>query len=98
MRGERANGALQQMSFFFPIFCLDLQNQQLPCCCCCCCCEYYLTLEDRYIVFMFAADLPSSSSSSYSSSVEAEKKVTANLLVQYLFVCCFVSFWDILVG
>jgi hypothetical protein len=40
---------------------------------------------------MFAADLPSSSSS-YSSSVEAEKKVTANLLVQYLFVCCFVSF------
>jgi hypothetical protein len=43
-----------------PIFLLGVtEPAQLPCCCC----EYHLTLEDRYIVFMFAADLPSSSSS-----------------------------------
>jgi hypothetical protein len=95
MRGERDRepwsfAADELSSSHFSAW--SYQNQQLPCCC-----EYHLTLEDRYIVFMFAADLPSSSSSS-SSSVEEEKKVTANLLVQYLFVCCFVSFWDILVG
>jgi hypothetical protein len=42
-----------------PIFLLGVtEPAQLPCCC-----EDHLTLEDRYIVFMFATDLPSSSSS-----------------------------------